>query len=334
MIEKTSFTYKLDAGQQKELVKLLKEGNYRPVKMEYTIYAAETPDCRIAMYTSGKCLVQGKGAPDFVSFILEPCILQQVQLGYEDYLNPELSSPHFGIDESGKGDFFGPMVIAGAYIDSTLIDAMREMDVKDSKNITSDKKAIDMGRALRKLLGNRFTVIKIGPATYNNLYMKMRSVNNMLAWAHARAIENMLGVVPDCPKAISDQFGDAKLIKKALMQKGQKIELVQRHKAESDLAVAAASILAREGFLMALREMSDKFQMTIPKGASDRVKDVATEIAKKAGPNILLETVKCHFKTTDEVLARIGSSRSALPPQGRTFSRAFTYKRPAKSKET
>ncbi len=330
MIPKTSFTYKLDAGQQKELVKFLKEGNYRPVKMEYTIYAAETPDCRIAMYTSGKCLIQGKGAPDFVSFILEPCILKQVQLGYEDQLNPELSSPHFGIDESGKGDFFGPMVIAGAYIDATLIDAMREMDVKDSKNITSDKKAIDMGRALRKLLGNRFTVIKIGPATYNNLYMKMRSVNNMLAWGHARAIENLLGVVPDCPKAISDQFGDASLIRKALMQKGQKIELVQRHKAESDLAVAAASILAREGFLMALREMSDRFKVTIPKGASDRVKDVATDIAKKAGPNILVETVKCHFKTTDEVLSRIGSSRSALPPQGRTFSRAFTYKRPEK----
>ena len=324
MIPRTSFSYKLTAEQQAILTDILKSGNYRPIPVQYTSIAVETPDFNVAIYTSGKCLVQGKGAQDFVSFVLEPMVLQSVGLGYEDVLNPEAMQPHMGVDESGKGDFFGPLVIAAAYVDEKLVPVMRDMDVKDSKRITSDAKALDMGRELRRLLGSRFSVVKIGPQAYNRLYAKIRSVNNLLAWGHARAIENLLLNVPNCPRAISDQFGSKQQVERALMQKGRKIKLVQMHKAESDMAVAAASILAREGFLRALYDLKTKYSNDFPKGASAAVQTAAAELVRKNKPAILLETAKCHFKTTDDVLGRLSLKRSVLGPDGQAVSRPVT----------
>ncbi len=320
MTPKNSFTYPLTPAQQKTLGRILRDGNYLPITVPHTVVAVEADRCNVSLYKSGKCLIQGKGAEDFVTFVLEPLVLQSVGLGYEDVLNPEISQPHFGVDESGKGDFFGPLVIAAAYVDASLVEPMRKLDVKDSKKITSDKKALGLGRELRKLLGPRQTLVKIGPQAYNRLYAKMRNVNTLLAWGHARAIENMLDVLPDCPRAVADQFGNERLIKNALMKKGRAIKLEQRHRAESDLAVAAASILAREAFLVSLLQMGKQYEIEIPKGASAAVQDVAVELARKRGPEILLQTVKCHFKTTDTVLNKIGSARSALGPEGQAVS--------------
>jgi len=289
--------------------------------VEYARVAVKTDSCSITLYQSGKCVVQGKGAEDFVLFVLEPHVLQSAALGYEDTLDPQASSPHMGVDESGKGDFFGPIVIAAAYVDPALTEKMRAMDVKDSKNISSDNKALGMGRELRKLLGRRFSVVKIGPAAYNRLYAKMRNVNTLLGWAHARAIENLLEVVPNCPRAVSDQFGKKEQVEKALMKKGQKIELVQMHKAESDIAVAAASVIARDLYLRSLLDLKKEFEMEFPKGASAGVREVAARLVKAKGPQVLLETAKCHFKTTDAVLEAAGHTRGELGPEGQVVSR-------------
>jgi ribonuclease HIII len=328
MPAKNSFTYKLTDEQQSTLKHILRTGNYRPTEVPYTTIAAKTEDCNINLYTSGKLLVQGKGAEEFVQFILEPLVLLSASVGYEDVLNPELASAHMGVDESGKGDFFGPMVIAAAYIDETLIDAMRELDVKDSKNITSDKKAMFLGGELRKLLGRRFALVSIGPAAYNRLYSKMRSVNRILAWGHARAIENLLDIVPDCPRAISDQFGNKETVERALMKKGRGIELIQRHKAESDPAVAAASILAREAFLRALIEMGKTYDTEFKKGASAAVRESAVQLVRARSPEVLVQTAKCHFKTTDAVLAELGLTRDVLPEEGQVKSKPYTYRKP------
>ncbi len=318
---KTSFTHKLTDEQQILLTELLRGGNYRPVTMEHTIIAAETNDCRIALYTSGKCLVQGKGAQDFVMFVLEPKILGAVKVGYEEMLNPEAYAPHLGIDESGKGDFFGPLVIAGAYADNALAKTMLAMGVKDSKNISSDKRALELGREIRKLLGKRFSVVLIGPEAYNRLYSKMRSVNAILAWGHARTIENLLANVPDCPRAISDQFGDQQQVQRALMGRGRKIELVQRHRAEADVAVAAASILARAAFLHTLQQMGKDYELKLPKGASETVIAAGATLVKQHGPPILLKAAKCHFRTADVVLEKLGLQRGALGPAGAAMSK-------------
>jgi ribonuclease HIII len=320
MAERNSFTFKLTNEQQQVLTNILRTGNYRPMRVEHTSIAAEGPNCNIALYKSGKCLVQGRGAKDWVTFVLEPQVLQEVRIGYEEVLDPAAFQPHMGVDESGKGDFFGPLVIAAAYTDERLTGLMREMNVRDSKTITSDRKAEDMAEAIRKLLGGRFALVVIGPRAYNRLYASMHNVNCILAWGHARAIENLLEKTPDCPRAVSDQFGPTRQVIQALMKKGREIKLEQRPKAESDPAVAAASILARAGFLDALRRMQKKYEIAIPKGASDAVRESARQLIGKHGPEVLLEVAKCHFKTADAVLTEMKLNRSILGPDGQAVS--------------
>ena len=323
MTPRTSFTFKLSPEQQTALVSLLKTGNYIPREVEHTIVAATGQDCNIALYKSGKCLIQGGGARDWVTFVLEPHILREARMDYDKILNPEASQPHMGIDESGKGDFYGPLVIAAAFADERLTDALQEMNVRDSKTVTSDRKVLEMARDIRRLLGGRFAIVTIGPRTYNRLYASMRNVNKMLAWGHARAIENLLEKVPDCPRAISDQFGPKRQIEQALLKKGRRIELIQRHKAESDMAVAAASVLARAGFLAALNDLQRKFGLPIPKGASIQAQDAAVKLIEKNKPEILLDVAKCHFKTADVVLEKMSLDRDALGPEGQATSKTM-----------
>jgi len=309
-----SFTFKLNEEQQQALRQLLENQKYLPETVPHTQIAASIPDCRINLYNSGKLLVQGKAAQEWITFTLETEILKGALLGYEELQDPEAFQPHMGIDESGKGDFFGPLVIASAYVDEGLVGKLRELGVRDSKKISSDNVALNLAREIRKVLGDRCAMVTIGPRSYNRMYSKIRNVNKMLAWGHARAIENLLEKVPDCPRALSDKFGPTHQIERALMDKGKKIKLDQRTKAESDPAVAAASILARAGFLYALKSMGKEHGFEVPKGASEKVRRTAEKLVAYNSPGILLETAKCHFQTTDKVLAEVGYSRKDLPP--------------------
>jgi ribonuclease HIII len=309
-----SFTFKLNEQQQAALKTLLHSPKYLPATVPHTQIAVSIPDCRINLYKSGKLLVQGKAAEEWITFTLETEILKEAILGYDDVHDPEAYQPHMGIDESGKGDFFGPLVIASAYVDGQLVEKLKDLGVRDSKKISSDNVALNLARDIRKLLGDRCAMVTIGPRSYNRMYSKIRNVNKMLAWGHARAIENLLEKVPDCPRALSDKFGPTHQIERALMDKGKKIRLDQKTKAESDPAVAAASILARAGFVHALKKMGKDYNFEVPKGASDKVRREAEKLVADKGPGILLETAKCHFQTTDKVLAEVGYSRKDLPP--------------------
>lgn len=331
MTPRMSYSCKLTETQREKLQQLLATGNYRSVAVPHTVMAVEGPECRVNLYTSGKLLVQGKGTEDFVMFVLEPQILLQATLGYEEVLHPEHTAAHMGIDESGKGDYFGPLVTASAYVDPVLAKAMAQMGVKDCKKLT-DKQVFAIGAKLRGLLGrNRYALVAIGPETYNRLYAKIRNINRLLSWAHARCIENLLDTVPSCPRAVADQFGAKHLIERALMQKGRSIVLEQHHKAESDIAVAAASVLAREGFLYALQRLGKEHGVTLQKGASDAVRQTAIALVRQHGPAFLLKIAKCHFRTTDAVLAAAGSARAALGPEGAVVSQSMADARPSKT---
>jgi ribonuclease HIII len=311
---KISYTFKCDTTEQKRLQQELKKSIYRSENVPHTVIAVSIEQCRINLYTSGKLLVQGKRAKEWIEFVLEPTILKRIEIGYDEILDPKSLEPHMGIDESGKGDFFGPLVIASAYTDEKSVALLKEAGVQDSKRIKSDRKIITLAKEIRSILSNQCAVITIGPESYNRMYSKVRNVNKILAWGHARAIENLLEITPDCPRALSDKFGPDNRIKSALMERGKKILLEQRTKAESDPAVAAASILARAGFVMALRKMEKELLLEIPKGASEHVRLVAENLIEKQGPAILTKTVKCHFKTTDQVLAAKGMTRHDLSP--------------------
>ena len=307
-----SYTFQMSEAEQEMVTAELSKTKYTSAVVPHTLMAASIDSCRINLYKSGKLLVQGKGAKDWVEFILEPNILKRVVIGYDEELDPQAFQPHMGIDESGKGDYFGPLVIASAYTNAERVQKLREIGVQDSKRIRSDRKILALAKEIRNILNDEFALITIGPAAYNRMYEKIGNVNKMLAWGHARAIENLLDKVPDCPRALSDKFGPSNRIKSALMEKGAKIELEQKTKAESDPAVAAASILARAGFVMALKQLEKKQDHILPKGASDLVQKAAQQLIEKKSPSILMEIAKCHFKTTDKILSPMGYSRADI----------------------
>ena len=298
----TIHTCKLTDEQASALRAALSARNWKPREVPYARFAFESDKCNIVFYESGKLVVQGKGTQEFIEFLLEPEILKQARLGYETILNPDLLLPRIGVDESGKGDFFGPLCIAGVYVNESVIKAWADLGVRDSKNISSDKKISELAEKIRKTPGCVTTVVPIGNEAYNRLYAKMKSVNAMLAWGHARVIENLLGqrhrMNPPPVKAISDQFAASKsVIEKALMAQGRELQLVQRHKAEEDIAVAAASILARDEFVKGLAKLEKQFEVKLPKGASAAVDAAAKKLVDERGAGELAKLSKLHFRT-------------------------------------
>ena len=332
--KKSSFTYELTNDQQELLLGVMVNGNYRKREVPYSLWSIEGDHFNATLYAKEKhgrrkLCVQGSKAEDFVLFVLEPHVLGAATLGYETVLNPELVAPHAGSDESGKGDYFGPLVVCCAYTDEALSAKMQEMGVKDCKQM-SDKSVLSTGAKLRALLGpTGYAVVKLGPAAYNRLYAKIRNINRMLAWAHGTAIEELLEKRRSCPRVVVDQFAPTEAtILRALKARGKAVKVEQRHKAESDIAVAAASVIAREIFLRDIAKMSEEVfgppaedRPNVPAGSSDpRVRELAEEMVRKNGPVWLMNHVKAHFQTTDKVLAACGKSRGDLPPEGQVVS--------------
>jgi len=204
---------------------------------------------------------------------------------------------YIGVDESGKGDFFGPLVIAGVISNENIDETLLKLGVKDSKKL-SDKRVLQLAEKIKEICTYDIVVIK--PGRYNEL-TKNLNLNKLLAWGHARVIENLLKKASEenlrCLKAISDQFGDEKYLLKALMQMGKKIEILQMHRAEVNLAVAAASIIARAKFLEQIKILSEKYGFDFPKGVSPKVIDLANEFVKKYGSEELSNVAKLHFRT-------------------------------------
>ncbi len=298
----TSHTCKLNDVQAAVLQAHLRQHGYEFREVPYARFAGAKDKLNVVFYESGKLVVQGKGTQEFVEFVLEPEILQEVRLGYEEVLNPDLLLPRFGVDESGKGDFFGPMCIAGVYVNGDIVKQWKESGIRDSKHIGSDRKIAELAEVIRKTPGCVSSVVPVGNEAYNRLYAKMKSVNTLLAWGHARVIENLMlqqhRMNPKPVRAISDQFASSKeVVAKSLMSLGREIELVQRHKAEEDLAVAAASILARHEFVTRLAAMEKQFGMELPKGASAAVDAAAKEFIARHGVENLPKVAKMHFRT-------------------------------------
>ena len=284
--------------QVKSLKKLLIEREYEPKTVAYAQYAFIAPNLNITVYEKkNKLMVQGKKAAEFIEFVLEPEILGES--AFEDK-NEEVS-PHFGIDESGKGDYFGPLVIAGVYVDEEIAAGLMKIGVCDSKLVSSTAKIRSIAAAIRKTPGIAFQIVSIGPERYNELYASFRNLNNLLAWGHTRVIEGLLEKIPNCPRSLSDQFAHASVLKRALAQKNLSIKLDQRTKAESDVAVAAASILARERFVNWMDETSTAGGVRLPLGASKQVIVAGHDFIKKHGAEMLGKVAKLHFKTTQSV---------------------------------
>ncbi|NNE91297.1 MAG: ribonuclease HIII [Verrucomicrobiales bacterium] len=298
-----TYTEPLTESQVEKLRTLLDDRGFEFVEKPYAIYSGKKGKLNVTVYEKGpKVLVQGKETADFVQFTLEPEILGEAKLGYEEIHQPEMFEPHIGVDESGKGDFFGPLVIAGAYVDAEISRHLLDQGIMDSKRITSDARIRNLSDLIRSVPGIAWEIVQINPGRYNELYDQFGNLNRMLAWGHATVIENVLAKRPECPRALSDQFANPSELIRALQKKGKSIEVQQRTKAESDVAVAAASILAREAFIDWIDDTGEHLEVEIPKGASAKVKETGKLIVENQGAGILNEIAKVHFRTADEIL--------------------------------
>jgi len=214
----------------------------------------------------------------------------------------ELIEPdtYIGTDESGKGDYFGPLIIAGVFVDNNANADLKKIGVKDSK-LLSDPAINSLAKEIKKIVKNNFDIILISPEKYNILYEQFGNLNKLLAWGHAKVIENVLKN-NNALEVISDKFGDERLIKGFLQEKGKMITLHQFTKAERYTAVAAASVLARNKLNIWFEEQSKKIGINLPKGASSKVEETAIELKQKYDKNVLSSLVKLHFKTTKKLL--------------------------------
>ena len=314
LLRMNSYSHPLSTAQATKLRALLQDLGFEFAERPYTLFFAQKNKLSVAVYEKGpKVLLQGKGIEEFVQFELEPKILEQAKLGYEEVHSPEMFEPHFGIDESGKGDFFGPLVIAGVYVDRDIARKFMEAGIQDSKRIGSDARIRALAKIIKTTPGAIGDTVAIGPERYNDLYEKFGNLNSLLGWGHARVIENLLAKKPDCPRALSDKFADAKVIERALLEHGKAIRLEQRTKAESDLAVAAASILAREAFIDWLERRGKALGVKLSRGVSAQVKEAAKALVEAEGPGALRKVAKVHFRTAHEIAP--GSFAAPAPRQ-------------------
>lgn len=216
-----------------------------------------------------------------------------------------VTGTYIGTDESGKGDYFGPLVIAGVLVTDQTVPVLIELGVMDSKKLT-DQKIGGLYRDIISVVGEKaLNVVEIGPAKYNELYDRFkrsgRNLNHLLAWGHATVIENLAVRFPECTQVIADQFGNERYIQSQLKEKGRGVALYQTHRAEANVGVAAASIVARYRFVQKLRQLSTQYDIVLPLGASALVKQRAKEFVRQHGRDTLGQVAKLHFKTTQEL---------------------------------
>jgi ribonuclease HIII len=261
----------------------------------HLIFHASKKGVQVHLYQSLKLTVMGKDKDEFILYYLEPEILKTTS--YSHPLAHLDASPHMGSDETGKGDYFGPLCVVACSCSQEVIEKLLEMGVMDSKNL-SDNKVIELAEKLKKIVFHEKIVIY--PKTYNELYEKFKNLNRLLAWAHAKAIFELYQRAPQ-KFVIVDQFSKDKLVEKSLKKTLSDLQVIEKTKAESDLVVAAASIIAREAFLTGLKKLSEKAEFDLPKGAGALVLKKAKELVNLKGKQILPSVAKIHFKTTLEI---------------------------------
>lgn len=289
------FTATIDLSLKDKLEADLLSQGFTFAKPPYTLFSAKKEGVSCTLYESGKLTVQGKEMGQFLEFYLEPEILKEFRFSHpEAHLK---LTPRIGMDEAGKGDFFGPLCVAALYADEEGIKELSKLGVRDSKSF-SDSAILKLAKELRNHYAH--TIIRLFPQKYNELYAKFKNLNRLLGWAHVAALGD-LSQKTGCTDAILDQFANKSVVESFLKQKKLNVHLEQRVRGEEDLVVAAASILARAAFLDGMSKLSEEYGMTIPKGASSAVKEAAIKLVDQFGKDVLPKVSKTHFKTTQDV---------------------------------
>lgn len=298
------YSIEMDGAAAEALLgRLRKMRSFRPVEREYALFCFEGEGVNLAYYAKrGKLLLQGKNAEEWLPLIggapaSDPAAASAPSTPASAPSKVE-QQPHFGVDESGKGDYFGPLVVAGVYADAATAPLLRKHGCRDSKAIGSDAQIARIAAAVKATPGVAWEVLCIGPRRYNELYAEMGNLNRLLAWGHARVIASLHAKVPSCPRALSDQFANEWVLKRALGARRVPVQLEQRPRAEQDVAVAAASILARARFVEWMQQAAQASGCELPLGCAPHVTKAARVFVQKHGTERLADIAKLHFKIT------------------------------------
>ena len=299
---KTLYTKTLSPEQAQKLDAWLDAHLWAPYEVQYAKFAYKDKFTNVVFYNSGKLVVQGKGTEDFVRFVLETQITGVAEMGYEAVSHPEWFEAHAGIDESGKGDLFGPVVSACVVADATAVQYWIDEGLKESKRVTSDSAVLSMAKKIKQTKGVEIGVSYASMEKYNALYIKFgRNLNRLLAWLHSTAIRTALEK-RKVPWGMLDQFTKQPLVQNNLKDITD-FDLRMRTKAEEDPVVAAASIIARATYIYSMRKLNEECGLDLKKGASAAVRAQAVEIVRKFGAGDLKRFAKLHFKTAQEAIA-------------------------------
>jgi ribonuclease HIII len=288
----SSTTFTFDLAKTSAFKEALFEKGFLFSTPPYTHFHAKGDGVSCALYTSGKLVVSGKRSKEWIESFLEPFLGD-----FSFTLGSVLTDfqPHMGSDEAGKGDFFGPLSVAAIWADEERAQKLLKMGAVDSKRL-SDDKAIRLAEEIKKLCP--YHIVRVGPEKYNELYPKFHNLNRMLAWMHGTALEK-LSEKTGSLEALVDQFYP-NAVKKVVQEKKLAIHVVERTRAESDVVVAGASILARADFLLGMKALEEKWGFKLPKGATS-VKTPACAFLRQFGKAAFRQVAKEHFKTWKEV---------------------------------
>ncbi len=292
-----SYVIQFDLALTEKLQQGLKEQGFELTQPPHSLFQGKKKGVVCTLYTSGKLVVQGGQMKEFIEFYLEPEVLGVFNYGYESTSSTQDLAPHIGVDESGKGDFFGPLCIAGVFADGQTIPELEKIGVKDSKKL-KDPQIVQIATKIRKKYP--FHVVRIGPKRYNELYEKFGNLNLLLGWGHATVIEHMLEKT-GCNRIIIDQFAAEHVVETALGRRGKEAQLIQKTKGEQDLVVAAASILARAAFVEGIEKLEKQMHQKLPKGASSMTIEAGKKLVHAHGNAILEHVGKLHFKTVQAI---------------------------------
>ncbi len=298
-----TITLSVSTHESSRIRSLMELGDFEFGDAPHALWRARGTNCTVTFYTKGKVVLQGAGAQEWAEQIDAGQTLSIVLADpFEDAmdLHPDPKPARWiGIDETGKGDYFGPLVVTAAAVDRDQVPLLRELGIGDSKKI-ADSKIKKMAVDLKVCCS--YEQVVIGLARYNDLYAKIGNLNRLLGWAHARVLENLLEKEPDCTFALSDQFArDERVVGRYLGERGRSIRYHQRTKGESDPAVAVASIIARAEFLWQMKRLDSKAGFTVPRGAGAGVITAGRRIVEEHGQAALKDFVKLHFSTTDKL---------------------------------
>lgn len=307
-----TFTLAVGAEHEPKLRAVLEQADFELTEAPHAFWRGRGPGCVATFYRSGKLVLQGQNAASLAA------VLQLAEPGVPDApasANPERTrsiavaaalAKHpdpkppawIGSDEVGKGDYFGPLVVVAARVEREQVPLLTELGAADSKHL-GDARMRQIAPALEAVVTHQ--VVAVGPESYNRLHAKLKNLNHLLAWGHARAIEDVLQQAP-ADYALVDRFADERLLQRKMLEQGRRIRLDQRPRAEEDPAVAVASILARVEFLRRLDALSRQAGMTLPKGAGPPVLAAGRKLVARLGADALPRFAKIHFKTTQRIV--------------------------------